>query len=93
MSALSAISEYFGALLDFWWKWHLAIQNSQRMNGEKLDLWLISLGYHLTSGRANKVRVGALYIQAWVGRLCFCSPFPSSRRAICTHRDAPEVPR
>ncbi|MFB2769013.1 NACHT and WD repeat domain-containing protein [Pelatocladus sp. BLCC-F211] len=41
------------ALLSFWWKWYLAIQNSQPMNGAKRDWWFISLAYHLI-GRAIK---------------------------------------
>jgi hypothetical protein len=41
------------ALLSFWWKWYLATQKSQSLNGENLDLWWISLAYHLISGRAE----------------------------------------
>lgn len=42
------------ALLSFWWQWYLAIQNSQPMNGAKLDWWFMSLAYYLIVGRTVK---------------------------------------
>lgn len=41
------------ALLGFWWRWYRKIQNDRLLKAEALDLWFISLAYHLISRRAN----------------------------------------
>ncbi len=40
-------------LLVFWWKWYLKIQVDRPLKAEDLDLWFISLTYHLMYGRAT----------------------------------------
>jgi hypothetical protein len=42
------------ALLVFWGKWYWKLQNCQSVEAGKLDLWFISLAYHLIYGRAGK---------------------------------------
>lgn len=37
-------------LIDFWWRWYREIQNTQPLGAEVLDLWFLSLAYHLISG-------------------------------------------
>ncbi|MEE3715631.1 hypothetical protein V2H45_02605 [Tumidithrix elongata RA019] len=41
-------------LLVFWMKWHRVIQNSLSANTLKLDLWILSLIYHVKEGIYRK---------------------------------------
>ena len=51
-ATISCFAPHFeSALLDFWWKWYIKIQNDQSPNPKTLDLWLISLLDHLKSRR------------------------------------------
>lgn len=43
--------------LAFWWKWYCKIQNDQPSKAEVLDLWFISLAYHLISWDEQKSRI------------------------------------
>jgi hypothetical protein len=43
------------ALLIFWGKWYRHIQNTQPVEAGKLDIWFISLAYHLIYGRAEQI--------------------------------------
>lgn len=43
---------FSSTLLIFWWKWYCKIQIDQPLKAEVLDLWFVSLAYHLVSGRA-----------------------------------------
>lgn len=42
-------------LLVFWTKWYLAIQATQAVNVEKLDLWFVSLAYNLIFKRPQQL--------------------------------------
>jgi hypothetical protein len=45
------------ALLAFWWKWYLKIQNELSLNPKELKLWFVSFAYHHKSLRAESNRV------------------------------------
>lgn len=44
--------ERIRSLLDLWWKWYCKIQDDRPLDAQVLDLWFMSLAYHLLSRRA-----------------------------------------
>lgn len=59
LSAYFASPTIRAALLAFWYKWYCKIQNDQPLRSETLDLWFISLVYHLMSKGAIKAAIEA----------------------------------
>ena len=52
---LSSISPFYYQTvpLAFWWKWYCKLHNDRPLKPEVLDLWFVSLTYHLTAQRKD----------------------------------------
>lgn len=68
------------ALLDFWFKWYQIIQNERPVEAGKLDLWFISLTYHLIHRRAERCKyLFNKYIDSMLAREIYYLPYANGK--------------